>query len=67
MHQNLLIWAIVAVATAAVVTRPFKLPEAIWAVTGAALLTVPGLLPGHTQEKHARDWQKADGIMHGVS
>ncbi len=45
MHQNLLIWAIVAVATAAVITRPLKLPEAIWAVAGAALLTVPGLLP----------------------
>jgi len=42
---NLAIWAIAAIAAAGVLARPFKLPEAIWAVGGAALLLVSGLLP----------------------
>ena len=43
--QSLAIWAIVVLATAGVITRPFKLPEALWAVSGAAALVVFGLLP----------------------
>ena len=31
---NLAIWAIAALATAGVIARPFKLPEAVWAVVG---------------------------------
>ncbi|WP_445191541.1 arsenic transporter [Sphingomonas sp. Tas61C01] len=38
-------WAICAVATAAVIARPFRWPEAIWAVAGAAALLLFGLLP----------------------
>src|ERR1700722_20619369 len=38
-------WSIAAVATAGVITRPFRLPEAIWAVAGAVLLVALGLLP----------------------
>ena len=38
-------WGIAAVATAGVIARPFRLPEAIWAVAGAVLLVVFGLLP----------------------
>ncbi|MBS0224072.1 MAG: arsenic transporter [Proteobacteria bacterium] len=38
------IWAIAAVATIGVIVRPFGAPEAIWAVTGAAILVVTGLL-----------------------
>ena len=38
-------WAICAAATAAVIGRPFRWPEAIWAVLGAALLLVFGLMP----------------------
>jgi arsenical pump membrane protein len=38
-------WAIAALATAAVIARPFHWPEAIWAVGGALLLVVLGLLP----------------------
>jgi arsenical pump membrane protein len=38
-------WAICAGSTAGVIGRPWKLPEWIWAVTGAALLLVLGLLP----------------------
>lgn len=40
-----LIWAISALATAGVILRPWRLPEAIWAVAGAAALVVPTLLP----------------------
>jgi len=38
-------WAICAAATAAVLTRPFRWPEAIWAVLGAILLLLSGLIP----------------------
>jgi arsenical pump membrane protein len=37
-------WMIAALATAGVILRPFNLPEAIWAVTGAVLLIVLGLI-----------------------
>ncbi|KQN31446.1 arsenic transporter [Sphingomonas sp. Leaf34] len=39
------IWAICFIATFGVITRPFKLPEAVWAVTGAVVLVVFGLMP----------------------
>src|SRR6185312_15215986 len=38
-------WAIILVATACVIIRPFRWSEAIWAVAGAALLVALGLLP----------------------
>ena len=38
-------WAICAGATAGVIGRPFKWPEYVWAVAGAVLLLVSGLLP----------------------
>ncbi len=38
-------WAVAAAATAGVILRPWRLPEAIWAVLGAAALVVFGLLP----------------------
>ncbi len=38
-------WAIVALATAGVIVRPFRWPEAIWAVGGAVLLVLLDLLP----------------------
>jgi arsenical pump membrane protein len=38
-------WSIAAVATAGVIARPFRLPEATWAVAGAFLLVAFGLLP----------------------
>ncbi|EJE54475.1 Na+/H+ antiporter NhaD-like permease [Acidovorax sp. CF316] len=37
-------WAIIGVATAAVIVRPFRLPEAVWAVAGALILLACGLL-----------------------
>lgn len=38
-------WGICAAATAAVIARPFRWPEAIWAVAGAVLLLLFGLMP----------------------
>lgn len=43
--QDSLILAIAALATAGVILRPLALPEAWFAGTGAALITVTGLLP----------------------
>ncbi|HEY5105142.1 MAG TPA: arsenic transporter [Caulobacteraceae bacterium] len=42
---NIAIWAIAALATAGVIARPFKLPEAVWAILGAAVLLIANLLP----------------------
>jgi len=38
-------WSIIVAATAGVIIRPFRLPEAIWAVIGAGALVLLGLLP----------------------
>ena len=38
-------WGIAALATFGVIVRPWNLPEFIWAVAGAALLVLLGLLP----------------------
>ena len=45
MSSNVAIWIVAAVATAGVIIRPFDWPEAIWAVVGASLLVILGLLP----------------------
>jgi arsenical pump membrane protein len=37
-------WGIAAAATGGVIVRPWKLPEAVWAVAGAAVLVGAGLL-----------------------
>jgi arsenical pump membrane protein len=42
---HLAAWAIAALATAAVILRPGRWPEAVWAVTGALLLVAAQLLP----------------------
>jgi arsenical pump membrane protein len=39
-------WGIAALATVGVIARPWRLPEAIWAVAGAAALVGFGLLSG---------------------
>ncbi|MGH7023750.1 MAG: SLC13 family permease [Caulobacteraceae bacterium] len=39
------VWAIVAAALAGVVLRPFRWPEAIWAVAAAILVAILGLIP----------------------
>jgi arsenical pump membrane protein len=44
MSPHLMTWTIAALATAGVILRPFNLPEAIWAVAGAVLLVVLGLI-----------------------
>ena len=38
-------WVIAGAVTIGMIARPFKLPEAVWAVTGAILLVALGLLP----------------------
>lgn len=44
MNATTLTWAIAATTTLGVITRPFALPEAIWAVLGALLLVALGLI-----------------------
>ena len=38
-------WGIAALAAGGVIIRPWRLPEAVWAMLGAAALVVFGLLP----------------------
>jgi arsenical pump membrane protein len=42
---HLAVWIIAALATAGVIARPFKSPEAVWAGGGALALLASGLLP----------------------
>ena len=42
---NIAIWTVAGVAVAGVVARPFRFPEAVWAVAGAGLLVGAGLVP----------------------
>ena len=44
LSPHILIWTIAALAVSGVILRPFNLPEAIWAVAGAALLVLFGLI-----------------------
>jgi arsenical pump membrane protein len=44
-HEAIWAWSIIALATAGVIIRPFRLPEAIWALLGAVALVLFGLLP----------------------
>ena len=39
------LWAICAAVTLGVVLRPFRWPEAVWAVAGAVMLVLTGLMP----------------------
>lgn len=41
---NIATWTVAAVATAGVILRPGRVPEAVWAVAGAILLVLSGLL-----------------------
>src|SRR3984893_19555720 len=41
------IWGIAALATGGGIVRPWGVPEAIWAVLGAAALVLLALLPWH--------------------
>lgn len=44
MHATTMTWAIAGITALGVLTRPFALPEAIWAVLGALLLLALGLI-----------------------
>ncbi|WP_028633982.1 arsenic transporter [Pseudomonas parafulva] len=43
-EHSMIIWAVAALATAGVILRPFRVPEYVWALGGAILLTVFGLI-----------------------
>jgi arsenical pump membrane protein len=43
-NTTLLIWAVAAVATCGVILRPWRIPEYVWAMGGALLLTGLGLI-----------------------
>ncbi|MBO4223126.1 arsenic transporter [Bradyrhizobium neotropicale] len=43
-HESLLTWSIIIPATAGTIIRPFRLPEAVWAVAGAVALVLWNLL-----------------------
>lgn len=45
MPAHLAIWSITGIALLGVIFRPFRLPEATWAVLGALVLVVCSLLP----------------------
>ena len=45
VYATPLIWAVATLATLGVLFRPFRLPEPFWAMAGALLLCVAGLLP----------------------
>ena len=47
MDTRLGIWAVAACATLGVLVRPWRLPEAVWAVLGALALVLLGWLPWH--------------------
>lgn len=56
-HDAFWAWSIIVAATAGVIIRPFRLPEAVWAVLGAAALVLLGFLT----------WQEAlTGVEKGV-
>jgi arsenical pump membrane protein len=44
MNADRLIWSIAALTAAGVMIRPWRMPEAVWAVAGAVLLVICGLL-----------------------
>ncbi len=56
-HDATFAWSIIVLATGGVIIRPFRLPEAMWALLGAAALLAFGLLP----------WRDAlEGVRKGV-
>src|ERR1700758_3565288 len=44
-HEAVWAWSIIALATAGVMSRPFRIAEPVWALAGAAALVALGLLP----------------------
>ncbi len=44
VDEKVATWIVVGLATAGVIIRPFRWPEAVWAVTGAILLVLCGLM-----------------------
>ena len=57
LTSHLAIWGIAGLATAGVILRPMKVPEAVWALAGAIALVCFGLLPVQAA---------VDGVRKGV-
>ncbi|MBI5264902.1 MAG: arsenic transporter [Bradyrhizobium sp.] len=53
-HDAAFTWGIIALSTTGVIIRPFRLPEAVWALLGAAALVAFGLLPWRDAIEGAR-------------
>jgi arsenical pump membrane protein len=45
LDATLTTWGIALVATGGVIFRPWRLPEAVWAILGASALVALGLFP----------------------
>src|SRR3569623_726716 len=45
MTLNIVAWVIVVIAGGGVIVRPFRWPEYIWAIAGALLVTLIGVMP----------------------
>lgn len=45
LDPNAVIWVVAAVATCGVIFRPWRVPEYVWALSAAALLTGFGFIP----------------------
>ena len=64
---NTLAWGIATLATVGVITRPFQWPEAVWAISGAVLLVLVGVMPlaeaGHAVAKGLDVYLFLTGMM----
>jgi arsenical pump membrane protein len=65
MHA-IVTWAIAAATVAAIVIRPFRIAEWIWAVAGAAILVAAGLLSGRQAAEAARDGAEVYAFLVGM-
>jgi arsenical pump membrane protein len=48
LDPNSVIWIVAAVATAGIIFRPWRVPEYVWALTAAVLLTGLDFIPWHS-------------------
>jgi arsenical pump membrane protein len=59
-------WAVAAATVAAIVVRPFRVGEWIWAAAGAAILVAAGLLSGTQAADAARDGVEVYAFLIGM-
>jgi arsenical pump membrane protein len=44
--NNTLVWSVSGITILLIVSRPRRIPEAVWACSGALILVISGLIPG---------------------